>query len=115
MFTFKRFYFSWTNGHHRNCGFTFSIGVLFTSMYEATRSANEIQKINDLFAFARNQAVNYGATVTVCPYAATPCGNDWSKGFSVYIENSGAKSLKGKLMDLTRKTRSPLAALQIKQ
>ena len=71
-----------------------SIGVpSFTSMYEATRSANEIQKINDLFAFARNQAVNYGATVTVCPYAATPCGNDWSKGFSVYIENSGAKKV----------------------
>lgn len=50
-----------------------SIGVpSFTAMYEATRSANEIQKINDLFAFARNQAVNYGSTVTVCPYAASP-------------------------------------------
>ena len=60
-----------------------SIGVpSFTAMYEATRSANEIQKINDLFAFARNQAVNYGSTVTVCPYAASPCCNDWSKGFS---------------------------------
>ena len=71
-----------------------SIGVpSFTSMYEATRSANEIQKINDLFAFARNQAVNYGATVTVCPYAASPCGNDWSKGFSVYIEKNGSKKV----------------------
>lgn len=71
-----------------------SIGVpSFTSMYEATRSANEIQKINDLFAFARNQAVNYGSTVTVCPYAASPCGNDWSKGFSVYIEKNGSKKV----------------------
>ncbi|MCG9966218.1 GspH/FimT family pseudopilin [Shewanella cutis] len=71
-----------------------SIGVpSFTAIYEATRSANEMQKINDLFAFARNQAVNYGATVTVCPYAATPCGNDWTKGFSVYIENNGAKKV----------------------
>jgi len=68
-----------------------SIGVpSFTAMYEATRSANEIQKINDLFAFARNQAVNYGSTVTVCPYAASPCGNDWSKGFSA--EGSPHKS-----------------------
>ncbi|GGM82204.1 MULTISPECIES: GspH/FimT family pseudopilin [Shewanella] len=71
-----------------------SIGVpSFTAMYEATRSANEIQKINDLFAFARNQAVNYGSTVTVCPYAASPCGNDWSKGFSVYIEKNGSKKV----------------------
>lgn len=71
-----------------------SIGVpSFTAMYEATRSANEIQKINDLFAFARNQAVNYGATVTVCPYAVPPCGNDWSKGFSVYIEKNGSKKV----------------------
>ncbi|UML94731.1 GspH/FimT family pseudopilin [Shewanella xiamenensis] len=71
-----------------------SIGVpSFTAIYEATRSANEIQKINDLFAFARNQAVNYGSTVTVCPYAASPCGNDWSKGFSVYIEKNGSKKV----------------------
>lgn len=71
-----------------------SIGVpSFTAIYEATRSANEMQKINDLFAFARNQAVNYGVTVTVCPYAVTPCGNDWTKGFSVYIENNGAKKV----------------------
>ena len=71
-----------------------SIGVpSFTAIYEATRGANEIQKINDLFAFARNQAVNYGTTVTVCPYASNPCGNDWSKGFSVYVERNGAKKV----------------------
>ncbi|ABX48342.1 type IV pilus biogenesis protein, putative [Shewanella baltica OS625] len=71
-----------------------TIGVpSLTSLYEGTRSTNEIRKISDVFAFARNQAVNYGATVTVCPYAASPCGTDWNKGFSVYIENGGAKNV----------------------
>lgn len=71
-----------------------AIGVpSLTSLYEGTRNANEIRKISDVFAFARNQAVNYGATVTVCPYAASPCGTDWNKGFSVYIDNGGAKNV----------------------
>lgn len=72
-----------------------AIGVpSLTSLYEGTRSTNEIRKISDVFAFARNQAVNYGATVTVCPYAASPCGTDWNKGFSVYIDNGGENVLK---------------------
>jgi type IV fimbrial biogenesis protein FimU len=71
-----------------------AVGVpSLTSLYDATRSANEIRKINNVFAFARNQAVNYGASVIVCPYAATPCGTDWSKGFSVYIDNGGTKNV----------------------
>lgn len=71
-----------------------AIGVpSLTSLYEGTRSTNEIRKISDVFAFARNQAVNYGATVTVCPYAASPCGTDWNKGFSVYIDNGGEKNV----------------------
>lgn len=59
------------------------------SLYEGMRVNNNITKIHDIMVFARNQAISYGATVNVCPYAsATSCGTstDWSKGIRVYIE-----------------------------
>jgi type IV fimbrial biogenesis protein FimU len=55
------------------------------SVYEGNRADSAIRTIHDTLAFARNQAVSYGANVIVCPYAAAPCGSSWSKGISVYI------------------------------
>ncbi|MGL5047643.1 MAG: GspH/FimT family pseudopilin [Shewanella sp.] len=64
-----------------------TIGVpSFTALYQSSRSSTEITKIANIFTFARNQAVNYGTTVTVCPYGEAACGTDWQKGFTVYIE-----------------------------
>lgn len=67
-----------------------TIGVpSLQSMYEAMRTNNNITKIHDIMVFARNQAVSYGTTVNVCPFATpTSCGTstDWSKGIRVYIE-----------------------------
>ena len=69
-----------------------TIGVpSLTSVYEQVRVNNNVEKIHDLFAFARNQAVSYGATVNVCPFAsATSCGTgtDWSGGIRVYITDA---------------------------
>lgn len=66
-----------------------TIGVpSLISVYEGVRVNNNIAKIHDIMVFARNQAVNYGTTVNVCPFAtATSCGTstDWSKGIRVYI------------------------------
>lgn len=71
-----------------------TIGVpSLTSLYESSRAGSEIQKINDAFLFARNQAINYGSTVTICPYAASTCGTDWNKGFNIYLDNGVNKSL----------------------
>lgn len=71
-----------------------AIGVpSLTALYESSRADSEIHKINDAFLFARNQAVNYGATVTICPYAVTPCGTDWNKGFSIYLNSGGNKNI----------------------
>ncbi|MGL4713607.1 MAG: GspH/FimT family pseudopilin [Shewanella sp.] len=65
-----------------------TIGVpSFTALYQGSRSSTEITKIANIFTFARNQAVNYGTTVTVCPYGETACGTDWQKGFTVYIDD----------------------------
>jgi len=66
-----------------------TIGIpSLVSLYEGMRVNNNITKIHDIMVFARNQAISYGATVNVCPYAsATSCGTstDWSKGIRVYI------------------------------
>ncbi|MEZ9367859.1 GspH/FimT family pseudopilin [Shewanella sp. 10N.286.51.B2] len=58
------------------------------SVYESVRVNNNVGKIHNIVAFARNQAVSYGATVNICPFAsATTCGatTDWSNGIRVYI------------------------------
>ncbi|MCE9678016.1 GspH/FimT family pseudopilin [Shewanella sp. AS1] len=67
-----------------------AIGVpSLTSVYESIRVNNNIEKINNILAFARNQAISYGATVNVCAYAsATSCGADWGKGIRVYIRDA---------------------------
>ncbi|WP_076542949.1 GspH/FimT family pseudopilin [Shewanella sp. UCD-KL21] len=61
------------------------------SVYEGVRVNNNVDKIHNIVAFARNQAVSYGATVNVCPFAsATSCGatTDWSNGIRVFINNA---------------------------
>lgn len=66
-----------------------TVGVpSLVTLYEGMRVNNNITKIHDIMVFARNQAVSYGTTVNVCPFAtATSCGTstDWSKGIRVYI------------------------------
>ncbi|WP_372869775.1 GspH/FimT family pseudopilin [Shewanella sp.] len=72
-----------------------AIGVpSLTSVYEQVRVDNNIEKVHNLFAFARNQAISYGATVNVCSFAtATSCGTstDWSNGIRVYITDADNK------------------------
>ncbi|MCG9695996.1 GspH/FimT family pseudopilin [Shewanella sp. Isolate11] len=67
-----------------------AIGVpSLTSIYESVRVNNNIEKINNILAFARNQAISYGATVNVCAYAsATSCGTNWGNGIRVFITDA---------------------------
>jgi type IV fimbrial biogenesis protein FimU len=69
-----------------------TIGVpSLVSVYEGVRVNNNVEKIHNIVAFARNQAISYGATVNVCPFASeTSCGSttDWSNGIRVYINNA---------------------------
>ncbi|MCE9685274.1 GspH/FimT family pseudopilin [Shewanella sp. AS16] len=68
------------------------IGVpALSSVYQQSRSETNIKTIQEALTFARAQAVSYGREIIVCPYAASPCGTDWSKGLSVYTLNAGAK------------------------
>ncbi|MCI2962604.1 MULTISPECIES: GspH/FimT family pseudopilin [Shewanella] len=65
-----------------------TIGVpSMISLYEGIRANTEIESIQESISFARNQAVSYGNTVSICPLSGSSCGNDWSKGFKVFIDN----------------------------
>lgn len=62
------------------------------SVYESVRADNNADKIHDILVFSRSQAVSYGTTVSVCPFAtATTCksGTDWSDGVRVFVEANG--------------------------
>ncbi|QDF66365.1 prepilin-type N-terminal cleavage/methylation domain-containing protein [Shewanella sp. SNU WT4] len=67
------------------------------SLYEGMRVNSNIEKIHDTLIFARSQAISYGTTVKVCPYAtADACGTttDWSKGIRVYTDKNISKPLR---------------------
>ena len=70
-----------------------TIGVpSLVSMYEGFRANSNVEKIHNVMAFARNQAISYGATVNVCPFAsATSCGTstNWKGGIRVFITDAG--------------------------
>ncbi len=69
-------------------GVLLSVGIpSLTSLYEGYRAESEIRKIQQYLMFARNQAVSYGARVTLCPLSGSTCGNDWNSGFSIFTDN----------------------------
>ncbi|AZG35314.1 MULTISPECIES: GspH/FimT family pseudopilin [Shewanella] len=71
-----------------------AIGVpSLTSLYEGIRARSVISTIESSFVFARSQAVSYGSRVSICPMTTTSCGSDWTKGFSVFIDNGTLGSM----------------------
>ncbi|WP_285164690.1 GspH/FimT family pseudopilin [Shewanella goraebulensis] len=65
-----------------------TVGVpSLTSLYEGHRANSNISKIHSSIQFARSQAVSYGSRVSVCPFNGTSCDTNWTKGFSVFIDN----------------------------
>ncbi|RTR34620.1 GspH/FimT family pseudopilin [Shewanella atlantica] len=77
------------------------IGVpSLVSVYESVRVNNNIEKINNIFLFARNQAISYGTTVNVCAFAsATSCGTDWGNGIRVYITRADSSEKELRVID----------------
>ncbi|RTR39094.1 prepilin-type N-terminal cleavage/methylation domain-containing protein [Shewanella canadensis] len=70
------------------------------SVYEGVRVNNNIEKINNIFLFARNQAISYGTTVNVCAFAsATSCGTDWGNGIRVYITRADSSEKELRVID----------------
>ncbi|WP_338592136.1 GspH/FimT family pseudopilin [Shewanella khirikhana] len=70
-----------------------------SSWYERARVDSGIRKIQDSLKFARNQAFSYGATVGVCPLAATGCGSDWNFGLRVYLVKTSNDEVTLKVID----------------
>ncbi|MGI2104738.1 GspH/FimT family pseudopilin [Shewanella frigidimarina] len=84
-------------------------GILITvaapsmnSLYEGIRARSAISTIESSFTFARSQAVSYGGRVSVCPLSTSSCGTDWTKGFSIFIDNgtTGTMDTTGGIADV---------------
>ncbi|ABZ75710.1 methylation site containing protein [Shewanella halifaxensis HAW-EB4] len=84
-------------------GILLSIAVpSLVSMYEQTRVNSNVEKIHNILAFARNQAVSYGSRVNVCSLASqTSCGSttDWQKGIRVYLTDAGGTNKELRAID----------------
>ncbi|QIR15195.1 GspH/FimT family pseudopilin [Shewanella aestuarii] len=67
-----------------------------TSVYEGIRANNNAENVLNLMSFARNQAVSYGTTVSVCARASdTSCksSNDWQDGIRVFAVDRDNKEV----------------------
>jgi len=54
----------------------------------------EITKINRLLLVARNSAINFNQTVTLCPLDTNnSCSNDWENELSVFVDSNANKQL----------------------
>jgi type IV fimbrial biogenesis protein FimU len=84
-------------------GILLTVGVpSLVSMYEGFRANSNVEKIHNILVFARNQAVSYGATVNVCPFAsATSCGTttNWSGGIRVFITDTSGTDRELRVID----------------
>ena len=71
------------------------LGIAAPSFGSLTRSLSRSTEYNELagdLRLARIEAIKRGATVAVCARAnATSCGEDWAKGWHVFVETSAAE------------------------
>ncbi|WP_394129760.1 GspH/FimT family pseudopilin [Shewanella maritima] len=80
-----------------------TIGVpSLVSLNEKMRTKSNIEKIHNIVMFARSQAISYGTTVIICPFASeTSCGSttDWSNGVRVYTTDSDGNDYELRAID----------------
>ncbi|QYJ88990.1 GspH/FimT family pseudopilin [Shewanella halotolerans] len=82
-------------------GIIITVGIpSLTAVYEGVRVNSNIERINSIMSFARNQAISYGATVNVCPFASTTsCGTDWKGGVRVYLTDASGTDKELRVID----------------
>ena len=66
-----------------------------TKAYDFYRAESNVSKVKSFFMTARNQAISYGARVTVCPLEGNRCNNDWSKGMTMFVDTGAYSTLDG--------------------
>ncbi|MCL1123047.1 GspH/FimT family pseudopilin [Shewanella surugensis] len=66
-----------------------------TAIYHHLRADSNIRHILQTLQLARNQAMNYGYTVTACPLIEKTCTEDWHQGIDVFFDNDQANKLDG--------------------
>ncbi|QSX38092.1 GspH/FimT family pseudopilin [Shewanella sedimentimangrovi] len=66
-----------------------------TELYQAYRANAAISKLQQGLKLARNQAISYGARVTLCPLENNVCGNDWNKNLTIFTDGGNLNELDG--------------------
>ncbi|WP_299002705.1 GspH/FimT family pseudopilin [uncultured Shewanella sp.] len=66
-----------------------------TAVYHHLRADSNIRHILQSLQLARNQAMNYEQTVTVCPLTENICSNQWHNGIHVFFDGDEANRLDG--------------------
>ncbi|KIO36191.1 MULTISPECIES: GspH/FimT family pseudopilin [unclassified Shewanella] len=66
-----------------------------SDLHRAYRADAAIKIIQQTLQFARNNAINYGVRVTVCPLKDNQCSNDWHLGLSVFTDSGTSNQIDG--------------------
>ncbi|GGY97187.1 MAG: type fimbrial biosis protein FimT [Shewanella sp.] len=77
--------------------FTILLGIAVPSLADLQRqyrTDSAIRQLQQLLAFARNQAISYRSRVTVCHLEDNRCQDgNWQPGISIFIDRNGNQQL----------------------
>ncbi|WP_299492185.1 GspH/FimT family pseudopilin [uncultured Shewanella sp.] len=66
-----------------------------TAIYHHLRADSSIRHIMQSLQLARNQAMNYKKTVTVCPLEENVCSSKWHQGVDVFFDSDESNKVDG--------------------
>jgi type IV fimbrial biogenesis protein FimT len=85
----------------------------FTTMMKDNRLSTQTREIVSALNLARSEAIKRGARVTVCKsndeQNCTAAGNDWSRGWIIYVDNSDPANDTRDAGDPILRVRGPLS------
>lgn len=73
----------------------FTIPTL-TNYYRTQRANVAINRIYQALSFARNHAITYSQSITLCPNHNQQCGDNWLNGILIFTDSDTIKSLDNK-------------------
>jgi type IV fimbrial biogenesis protein FimT len=65
------------------------------ALSQQMRSDSGIRRIQQTLQLARNAAINYGQTITVCPLNNGRCDANWQNGIFVFTDNGERNKIDG--------------------
>lgn len=63
--------------------------------FEAQRALSAISVIQHTLQYARNAAISFGMSITVCPIKTDSCSKDWHLGLTVFTDSGDKNQIDG--------------------